>query len=123
MYEIIVKGKASTDCPKLKELDGIDCQDNFSEYFDTDFTFKDVVTGGYMEFSYENGDLWTLTIYESSRELSKDELNELEEYTSGQWSDGIGEVFEQIPVIVDDEEVFISPWCPEQKTTITQKQL
>jgi len=123
MYEIIVKGKASTDCPKLKELDGIDCQDSFSEYFDTDFTFKDVVTGGYMEFSYENGDLWTLTIYESSRELSKDELNELEEYTSGQWSDGIGEGFEQIPVIVDDEEVFISPWSPEQKTTITQKQL
>ena len=34
MYKIIVKGEAKTNYQNLSELDGIDCQYEFSEYFD-----------------------------------------------------------------------------------------
>lgn len=123
MYKITVKGVANTSYENLKELNGIDCQDEFSEYFDSDFTFKDDVSNGYMYFSYENGELWTYTTYNSTRELSKEELRMLEDYTTGQWSDGIGEGFEQYPCFTtdNDEEVYISPWHFGQITTITQE--
>ena len=122
-YTVTIKGIASTNHNNLRELDGIDCQDCFSEYFD-DTTYSDDVTGGFMYFSYEDGKLYTVTIYNSTRELSNDELTELGEYTQGQWSDGIGEGFEQFPLYIDDEsdEVYISPWFWGQKVTATQEE-
>lgn len=125
MYQITVKGEAFTDYPNKKELDGIDCQDNFAEYFDKDFTFKDNIKYGYMDFRFKNGKLWTYTIYNSDRELKKEELELLKNYTKGQWSDGIGEGFEQEPCkyTYEDEEVYISPWYSGQKVTIEQKEL
>ncbi len=120
-YLIVIKGTASTDHKNLKELDGIDCQDDFAEYFDDDFSFKNAIDSGYMAFSYKDGELYTVTTYESDRELTSDELKELEEYTTGQWSDGIGEGFEQNPCReIDDEEIYISPWHLGQKVTTTQ---
>ncbi len=120
-YKITVKGEAQTDYKNLSELDGIDCQDKFSEYFDDD-SYVDAVTGGYMRFEFEDGKLWTITEYNSNRELTPDELHNLEDYTTGQWSDGIGEGFEQSPCMEgDDGEVYISPWFYGQKTTITQE--
>lgn len=123
MYKITVKGEAKTDYSNLKELDGIDCQDEFSEYFRDDFTFKNNVSSGYMDFRYENNKLYTYTEYQSNRKLTDEELEILEDYTTGQWSDGIGEGFEQNPCYYDenDNEVFISPWFYGQKTTITQE--
>lgn len=121
MYKITVKGEAKTDYKDLSELDGIDCQDCFSEYFDKTSYSKDV-TSGYMHFEYKEGKLWTITQYNSTRELTPEELEDLLSYTQGQWSDGIGEGFEQQPCFYDedDEEVFISPWSPRQEVTITQ---
>ncbi len=120
-YIITVKGIASTDHFNLKELDGIDCQDSFSEYFDKT-SYSDVVTGGYMYFKYSEGKLWTITIYDSSRELTQEELDNIGDYTQGQWSDGIGEGFEQQSCMEDDngEEVFISPWCRGQVLEVSQ---
>lgn len=103
MYKITVRGEAQTDYENLSELDGVDCQDCFSEYFD-DTTYSNDVTGGYMHFEYEDGKLWTVTNYNSNRELTQEELDDLEDYTTGQWSDGIGEGFEQEPCYYDDEE-------------------
>jgi hypothetical protein len=117
-YLIIIKGEASTGYKNLSELDGIDCQDNFAEYFDNDFSFKDDIKSGYMYFSFENGKLWTITEYRSNRELSKEELEILSDYTQGQWSDGIGEGFEQQPCYYD--EVYIHPWSYGQEVEITQ---
>jgi len=120
--KIIVKGEAKTSYKNKQELNGIDCQDEFTEYFDSDFTFKDVVTSGYLNFKYEDGKLWSITTYESSRELTKEELEQLLDYTTGQWSDGIGEGFEQNSCFTTDKgkDVYISPWFSEQKVTIVQ---
>jgi len=120
-YKITIKGQAKTSHKNLEELDGIDCQERFSEYFDDD-SYVDAVTGGYMRFEYKDGKLWTITEYNSNRELTQDELHDLGEYTQGQWSDGIGEGFEQEPCMVDDngKEVYISPWYGGQKLDITQ---
>lgn len=109
-------------------LDGIECNDVFSDYFNKT-SWSENVTGGYMKFerikstvagglSYE---LETVTTYEASRLLSPTELTQLLEYTKGQWSDGIGENFEQFPChTVGSTEYFISPWHEDQKATITQ---
>lgn len=149
MYRITVKGEAKTAYPNLAELDGIDCQDNFSDYFDNDDTYSDVVSSGYMDFRYENSKLMTYTTYDSERELTFDELRDLKEYTIGQWSDGIGEGFEQESCYeastpyqqfteeelediksgkYDDDtdliiEVFISPWFNGQNVVISQEKL
>jgi len=122
MYKITIKGEASTDYKWLSELNGVDCQDDFAEYFDSDFSFKDDIESGYMYFSFENEKLWTITEYFSNRELSNEELEILSDYTQGQWSDGIGEGFEQEPCFYDDndEEVFISPWHRNQEVEIIQ---
>jgi hypothetical protein len=122
MYKITIKGEAKTDYDNLLELDGVDCQDDFAEYFDSDFSFKDDIESGYMYFSFENEKLWTITEYFSNRELSNEELEILSDYTQGQWSDGIGEGFEQQPCFYDDndEEVYISPWNRNQEVEITQ---
>lgn len=131
MYKITVKGQARTSYPHLRELNGIECEDNFAEYFDDDFTFKDDVTNGYLHFSFENDKLYSVTTYDSTRELTPEELSILQDYTEGQWSDGIGEGFEQFPCKHVDEyededgdetdEVYISPWFYGQVTTITQE--
>ena len=144
MYKITVKGEAKTLYPNLDELNGIDCQEKFSNYFGTDEkTFADAVTGGYLQFIFEDGKLYSVTTYDSTRELTPMELEILEDYTTGQWSDGIGEGFEQEscyegtvpfnkydPKYDDyksqahadrDRRVFISAWFHGQTTTITQK--
>lgn len=53
-----------------------------------------VVTGGYMEFRYENGELYTYTTHDVSRQLTNEECKKVADYTQGQWSDGIGEGFD-----------------------------
>lgn len=125
MYKIIIKGEAKTDYPNLKTLDGIDCQDEFTEYFDDNFTFKDSVTNGYLRFKFENNKLWAITEYDSDRELTPEELDGLADYTQGQWSDGIGEGFEQNPCMYDEDEneVCISPWYFGQKLIVTQEKV
>jgi hypothetical protein len=57
------------------------------------------------------------------QKLSDDELTELSKYTQGQWSDGIGEGFEQYPCCQSEgSDVYISPWIPGQKLEVIQTQ-
>ena len=141
MYKITIKGEARTEYPNLSILNGISCEDDFSEYFSKKYgeteneqsLIDKGVHNGYMHFSYENGKLWTITTYESPVELTEEEIKILADYTQGQWSDGIGEGFEQYPCMHDNDycdecvcgecedgdichdnndagEVYVSPW-------------
>jgi hypothetical protein len=133
MFEIVVKGEAFTEYQNIKELDNISCEDVFSDYFDEAHNgllyqqplIDKGVDGGYMFFKYENNKLWTITTYESPEELTDDELEILMTYTQGQWSDGIGEGFEQYPCTEDNEgnEVYVSPWFKDQQIFINQYRL
>lgn len=96
---------------ELKQLDGIDCQEDFSEYSD----FEDKLGKGFMSFKLEGSTLFTITEYDLKEELTPDEIEKLEEETQGQWSDGIGEGFEQTPCsYINNEEVYICPWYSGQ---------
>ena len=132
-YDITVKGLAKAtfwvgddevDCldEEINELDGLDCDEFLSEYF-YDVSASSVLSGGWMHFKYESGELFTYTVYESNRELSQVELDELAKYTQGQWSDGIGENFEQQPQFLENsnKEIFVSAWYRGQKLETYQE--
>jgi hypothetical protein len=132
MYKITVKGEARTKYKKPWKLDGIDCQDNFSEYFSGQYgsdpnqqsLIDKKVSGGYMFFKWENELLMTYTKYDCSEMLTDEELKILGNYTQGQWSDGIGEGFEQHPCYdtPKGKEVFISPWQQGQVLHLSQQE-
>lgn len=127
MYKIEIKGEARASHEDLAALDGIDCQDNFVDYFDDEEengTIGEALQSGYLNFKYLDNKLWAITEYESSRMLKEDELQELMKYTQGQWSDGIGEGFEQQSCLeIEDEEVFISAWYPGQELQVKQEEI
>lgn len=129
MYKIIIKGEARTDYPYLSKLDGISCPEEFTEYFGKDekSLIDKGVTNGYLRFEYvfEENKLYSVTTYNSNELLTPEEEAILIEYTQGQWSDGIGEGFEQEPCSYDedwdvDRGIYISPWYPDQNITIQQ---
>lgn len=124
MYQIIIKGEASTDFKDKSKLDGISCEDDFTQYFHDESYANNVLQSGYLDFKFEDNKLWSVTTYTSNRELTEKEIESLKNYTQGQWSDGIGEGFEQFSCkVIDGEEVFISPWFPGQELTVEQKQI
>ena len=69
-----------------------------------------------------DNELWTITEYLANRELTETELKDLAGETQGQWSDGIGEGFEQFPCTYhNDEEVYVSPWMYGQELEVKQE--
>jgi len=126
----IVKGKAiirkndDADCYPVEAIDlklfhGIYGQACFSDYMGLDLPL-DVISGGYLKFVYdsEKKELIATTAYDVTRKLTPEEEAELIDYTQCQWADGIGENFEQQPVIRDGEEYYVSPWHDEQVVTL-----
>jgi hypothetical protein len=139
MYKITLKGLAgnavrtNNDGEGYEELtgsdlsivDGIDCQEEFSEYFDDDDEQPLIAKGvenGYMRFVVEDDKLYVVVEYDSHEELTEEEIEILIEYTQGQLSDGIGEGFEQNPCTCDedDNEILVSPWYYGQHLNATQ---
>jgi hypothetical protein len=136
MNKITLKGlagAASCGDDELKNeylyiLDGIECQEEFSEYFDDDESLMNKgVTNGYMRFEFNENDkrLYVIVEYDSQEELTENELDILIDYTQGELSDGIGEVFEQTPCADDDNdnEIYVSPWYYGQELTATQENI
>ncbi len=129
MYQISIKGEAKAflnhkPFPQhlIQELNGIDIQDDFVDYIDE--PYQDKLEKGYTRFVVENNKLYAVCEYTAKQELTKEELESLVDYTRGQWSDGIGEGFEQEPCMyIDDAEVYVSPWIPGQKCTVEQIEL
>lgn len=124
-YKIIVSGIARTDYENLKDLHGIYCQQCFSEYFHDETFHQKGISGGFMhfEFNADDGKLYTITEYDAEKKLAAADLEKLRAYTVGQWSDGIGEGFEQFPCrVINGEEIYLSPWYYGQVATITQEE-
>lgn len=90
------------------------CDEDFTAYFGTDekALIDKGVTNGYMFFEVIDGELYTITEYKCKEKLTESEIQLLIEYTQGQWSDGIGEGFEQTPCGYDENnfELYVSPW-------------
>lgn len=93
---------------QLSGLDGLSCQDEFTEYFDSDSTLVDKVFNGFLSFQFIDNELKYTVRYEAKEELSEQEMAELVEYTNGQLSDGIGEGFEQREQYVGDDSFYVS---------------
>lgn len=136
MYKITIKGEAQASCideddneieVNLKDLNGIDCQDEFTEYFgeEQQSLIDKGVQNGYLQFEFKDGKLWSVNTYNSEQKLTKKELDILVDYTQGQWSDGIGEGFEQNECAHDsnENEIFVSPWFHGQKIEVSQEEV
>ena len=139
MYKIVIKGLAGESNINEKdrcELDGIDCGEVFSDYFNESYSIGDKifpeeqcliekgVRGGYMKFVFENGVLNVKISYRSREELNDVELIMLKDYTQKQLSDGIGEEFEQESCLdYDDKEIYLSPWFFSQNLEVVQTKI
>ena len=91
-----------TDPEVLKTLDGLEyVGEVFSDYLHDGRdigTLKDAqISGGTLSFSFheESEQLIAVTGYSVSRPLKKKEIAFLREFTSEQWTDGIGDNFYQ----------------------------
>jgi hypothetical protein len=66
-------------------------------------------------------ELYTVVEYESREILNNEDIEVLKKYTQGQLSDGIGEGFEQQPVMHEgDKKIYVSPWYMGQKLKVEQ---
>lgn len=105
----------------IQKCDGIEIEDEFVEYFDKDENLRKKLVEGYTTFKVENNQIYAVCTYETTEELTDAELEILKEYTQGQWSDGIGEGFEQHCCrVLDGDELYLSPWFSGQAITVTQ---
>jgi len=135
-FNILVRGEAQAcfraynaeedeDGQKVsgEELHGIsadDPDDEFSQYFDCAMEGLGVYQG-WMRFEFAGEKLWTITEYQAMSALSEEELKALALFTQGQWSDGIGEGFEQKRCLNFSGGSFsVSPYADRQNLTISQ---
>lgn len=120
--------KAPMRGASLKKFHGVNDDAVFSEYFhkampkemlagEQQQSLIDAgVEGGYMEFVFDDKEnkLFVETTYDALRRLDPHEETVLIEYTQGQWSDGIGEGFEQH----EERGGYISAWHRGQEAEI-----
>lgn len=111
--------KAPMRGKSLEKFDGVSDDAEFSEYFHEGPLLKAGITGGYMEFVFdkEANNLFAETTYQIERRLTPEEETALIEYTQGQWSDGIGEGFEQN----EERGAYISAWHAKQDVELIYK--
>ena len=135
MKTITIKGEAKVQTEQgkmiigdaLSKVGGVSDGTCFSDYFHNRYgddechesLIKAKVSGGYLDFIYdkESKKLYAETSYDCPIELTDREQKILAEYTQGQWSDGIGEGFEQQEV----NGVYISPWFYGQTVKVITK--
>lgn len=122
MKIIIVAPCGHTNLKDISKVYDIECEDDFVEYIpDKNESTRSKLVDGYMDFVVQNGKIHTRTTYtvKDDSEITPEDKEFLIDYTQGQWSDGIGESFEQYPCMEEDgEEIFISPWYYKQKAQL-----
>lgn len=118
MAKVINEEGVEVDGEAIKDLDGESCEEDFADWFD-EGSGLDFINCGFLEFEYVDGKLYSITTYESSREPTESELQTLIDYTVGQWSDGIGEGFEQGTI----KGLAISAWREGQEIDVSVKEM
>jgi len=115
---IAIKGEVRyISNPELsREMDGfVDDNPNndFVEYMDNNQNF----VKGTLSFEYDflEEKLYSIVTYKYLKDLKYLEVEDLVEYTIGQLYDGIGEGFEQFPINVGKEPLFVSPGYPKKE--------
>lgn len=104
---------------ELRKWDGESDDSTFSDFFGDDsekMLIAAGVKGGELVFVYneKTQSLFASTTYDIERELTGAEEEALVDYTQGQWSDGIGEGFEQNEV----GGAYLSAWFSGQKCEV-----
>jgi len=129
--KVTIKGVASakieyeeiTDTSTLEDLDGIEIDDEFVEYAQYLSCFDKLIEG-YTKFEFKDNSLWAVCTYEVKEKLTEKELKELANYTQGQWSDGIGENFEQWPcAYTHNNDIYVSPWESTQRLFVSHEDI
>ncbi len=89
-----------TDASVLSQLHGVasarEEDDSFACYIDVPSLRAVGLRGGFIDLRYDASEnrLYVVTEYDSPRQLTRVELDQLVEHTTGQWSDGLGESLE-----------------------------
>lgn len=112
-----------------RELYGEECEVGHNhEYYDDilgyfDISILDILISGKIKFKYESGKLMNYTNYIAIAKPTKKQVEELKNETIGQWSDGIGEGFEQDCFEFRGHDYYISMWHSEQKVDTIVKEI
>ncbi len=88
----IAKTKAAAAAKALKQLDGLETDEECSDHLGPPLSDIGII-GGSLKLVYDKSrqTLELVTRYRTARQLTKRELNLLVEFTESQWADGIGE--------------------------------
>ena len=89
-----------------------DKTDNLMDYFDGSVAIKEKVVSAVPSVKESDGVLYGCTTLELKEYLEAEELSELCEYLTGQYSDGWGEGFEQQEIPVEGGELCVHFWRP-----------
>ena len=87
-----------------------DRTDNLMDYFDGSAAIKEKVVSAVPSVKESDGVLYGCTTLELKEYLEAEELSELCEYLTGQYSDGWGEGFEQQEIQVGNGEIYVHFW-------------
>jgi len=109
MLKVIVYGTAIVSSGTKQEATKAECSTDFAEYYEGPLKLE----SGFASFRYDPDmdDLLVETVYLIDGDTFEyNDLMDLVDYTQGQWSDGIGEGYEQYPAFGCEGEVYISMW-------------
>lgn len=107
------------DIYDLQELQGYKLEDNFVDYIGNEL-LRQKLLEGYMRLDIQDDELVAVIEYKAVKRLSKAELEELKEDTSGSLSDGLGEVLEQQLLY---NKYYVSTWTSNDNVTIKQTKI
>jgi len=106
---------------ELQQLHGLTGDEDFVEYMPENFC--PFITGPvYLRFEYNKRtkQLETVTTYDLTGSPSDDMIKEVMDWTQGQWSDGIGENYEQqVAKVIGGVSFYINPWHARQEPKAT----
>lgn len=96
--------------------------DGLATYIDLRSGLYDLVDSIIVDVEKQGNNVISKTIIKTKEELDNNELQELKDYITGQFSDGWGEGFEQQPIGEWDEEEETEEWDEEEQINYKDSQ-